>query len=98
MIVVTLYHMYLNVFKIEPKDEEIRLFSTMEKAELWLKENDFYYGQRDFLNYKDNAKEWVHKKDVVWEYIYVDIIEYDIDVMNDYRYRSFIPSTAPWFQ
>ena len=67
-----------------------------KKATRWLAENNFYYGQRSFFNYKDNAQEWCHRRDVSREFIDVDIAEYKIDTMTASQYRDFLPDLAPW--
>lgn len=36
---------------IEPFDDEIRLFSSIEAVETWLMNNGLVYGQRKFFNY-----------------------------------------------
>lgn len=58
---------------IKPVANEIKLFSSMEKAEEWLLDNDFFMGQRDFLNYPNNDMDWCHKMDRYDRYVKVEI-------------------------
>ncbi len=44
-ILIELVRMKLGVFRVESVDKELRLFSSLEKAELWLVNNEFIYGQ-----------------------------------------------------
>ena len=48
---VKLIRMKLGILCVEADGEELRLFSSREKAEEWLLLNDFRYGQRNFFDY-----------------------------------------------
>lgn len=56
---VNLSRMKLRAVIVEPVDREIRLFSSMEKAETWLVKNGFVYGQRSFFDYPSDGREWL---------------------------------------
>lgn len=96
MIIITLEHNSIGIIGKKEIDCEHRAFLTMQEAEKWLEDNNFYYGQRSFFQYTPaDAKEWCHKKDVSWEFISVSIETiYDHDEPS--RYKDFVPGMAPW--
>ncbi|MBP3197159.1 MAG: hypothetical protein J6N21_09170 [Butyrivibrio sp.] len=96
MVIITLEHNCIGVFKMEDIDCEHRAFLTMKEAEKWLVDNNFYYGQRSFLQYTPaDAKEWCHQNDASWEFIGVSI-EVIENPDEPSRYKDFNPGMAPW--
>lgn len=81
---------------MESIDEELRMFSSMEKAETWLLNNGFTYGQRSFFRYPENDKEWIHKDDIIWEYIQVEIKEIDIDDLSESKFKNLNELHKEW--
>ena len=80
---VKLIRMKLGILCEEADGEELRLFSSREKAEEWLLLNDFRYGQRNFFDYPENGKEWYYKDDSYMGYIDVEISEIYIDDLSE---------------
>ncbi len=82
---------------MEIVDCEHRAFLTMKEAKKWLKDNNFYYGQRSFFEYTPpDGKEWCHKKDASWEYISVSVETIE-DQNAPSRYRDFDAGVvSPW--
>ena len=96
MVIVTLEHKKQRCIGLDIEDREHRAFLTMQEAEKWLEDNNFYYGQRDFFNYTpDDAKEWCHKNDASWEYINVEIETVE-DRNSPSCYKEFDPGMSPW--
>lgn len=93
---VKLVRMKLSVLCVEPVDEELRLFSSMEKAETWLVNNDFVYGQRSFFNYPSDDKEWFHKDDMPLEYIDVNLIEMNMDDLSESKFKNLKGIHREW--
>ena len=98
MVLLTLSHMRPGVLTMEVKDKEQRLFSSMDKAERWLINNNFLLGQRPFFNYKDDSKEWCHWGETSWDFIDVDFQEFETDLMDDSKFKNTLASKAPWHE
>ena len=72
----------------EPVDEEMKIFSTMEKMEEWLLQNDFVYGQMDFFKYGEGEKEWC-KKDATWkDFVVAEIYEMNMDDFSESKFSN----------
>lgn len=94
---VKLIRMKLCGITVEPVGEEVRLFSSKEKAETWLVGNGFVYGQRRFFNYDPaDTKEWFHQDDIAMEYIDVDITEMDIDDLSESEFKYLNEIHREW--
>ena len=91
MVLIVLERIVRKIIGSDVEDKEYRIFETIQEAERWLKENNFYYGQRIFFSYTPkDAKEWCHMNDDTWEYVNVTIE--DRDVWNEPSYyRNFYP-------
>lgn len=81
VVIVELSELYPDFMeRMEQINYEIRAFSSMENAENWLYGNGFRIGQRYFWNYHpEDAKEWIRKNDVRWNFIQVTVKEYVLD-------------------
>ncbi len=86
----------LNVMFMEPYDDEVRLFSSMDKVEMWLAANGFVYGQRDFFNYPTGDREWFHRDDVFMEHVDVIIEEMEIDDSSKSKYKDLKEMHKEW--
>lgn len=93
---VKLIRKRIGTLMMETVDEEARLFSTMEAAHTWLKDNGFVYGQRDFFNYSKGGMEWLHKDDISLEYIDVTIEEMDVDDMANSKFKNLKDLHREW--
>lgn len=72
----------------ESVDEEMKIFSTMEKLEEWLLQNDFVYGQMDFFKYGEGEKEWC-KKDATWkDFVVAEIYEMNMDDFSESKFSN----------
>lgn len=72
----------------EPVDEEIKIFSSVEKMEEWLLQNDFIYDQMDFFKYKEGEREWC-KKNATWkDYVIAQIFELELDDWSDSKFSN----------
>ena len=91
---VRLTHYRPGIFQLETVSSETRLFSTLEKAEQWLRDNGFVYKHFDYLN--EDAEAWGHKTDEKWSFVNVDIITCPVD--SDEKYFHQGPGIAPWIQ
>lgn len=69
---VKLVRVRLDAIFLKTYDDEVRLFSSMDKVEMWLIANGFVYGQRDFFDYPTGDGEWFHRDDMAMER--VDVI------------------------
>ena len=72
--------------------EELRLFSTQEKAEAWLRVNGFIYRPRTF--FKGDPLCWCHENEAAWQYVDVSFQELDVDSEAEFNGMERIP--APW--
>ncbi len=79
MYIVRLFRKEVPVCTAETTGTEIRLFSSLEKTENWLKANGFYRGRRDFSQYDENNSEWIRKDDTWQKYINVEISALPVD-------------------
>lgn len=91
MICLRLLRYEQNVIGDQVTGDELRFFSSLRKAEAWLKANGFYKGQRSWLKY-DSEKDWdwVHIQDGYWDYIVVDVIDDDRDRDDPMEVRTKI--------
>ena len=74
--------------------EELRLFSTQEKAEAWLRANGFVYSSRTF--FKGDPLCWCHENEDGWQYIDVSFQELDVDSEADSMFNGMERTPAPW--
>ncbi len=97
MVIITLEHKEQGFMSMDIVDCEHRAFLTMKEAKKWLKDNNFYYGQRSFFQYTpSDGKEWCHKNDASWEYISVKVETIE-DQNAPSRYRDFDAGVvSPW--
>lgn len=72
----------------EPVDEEIKIFSSVEKMEEWLLQNDFIYGQMDFFKYKEGEKEWCKKKATWKDFVITQIFEMELDNLSESKFSD----------
>lgn len=93
---VKLVRMKLGMLSVEPVDEEIRLFSTLEEVEKWLTANGFVYGQRTFFDYPTGDQEWFHKDDIRQEYIDVILMEIDVDDLSESKFKNLGEIHREW--
>lgn len=91
MILLTMIHYTEQGIGIAEQERENHAFSTLEKAEDWLKQNGFSYRARTFL--KGDPIEWCHEKEGSWDFIYVQINELEEDDISPF---DFEPIKAPW--
>ena len=98
MVLLTLNHMRPGVLTMEVKETETRAFSSMEIAEKWLSENNFYKGRRAFFKYPDDYQEWCHPDEMSWDYVDVIINEYPVDEDAISRFKGFHFEPAPWHE
>ena len=96
MTLITLRHMLPDAITMEVEETEERAFSTRDKAEQWLKANGFFEGRRSWFDYKDDSYEWCHKDEKYWNYIAVQLDEYDMDMEDESRFKDFNFGTTPW--
>ncbi|WP_296118568.1 hypothetical protein [uncultured Eubacterium sp.] len=72
----------------QPTDTEVRVFSSIEKMEEWLLQNDFIYGQMDFFKYDEGEREWC-KKNATWqEFIVTEIFEMELDDLSESKFSD----------
>lgn len=93
---VELIRMKLGMLKPEPVDKEQRIFTTIEKAEKWLTDNGFIYGQRRFFHYPAGDCEWFHKDDLSLEYIDVIITEMESDDLSNSKFKDLKQLHMEW--
>lgn len=93
---VELTRMQIGSIRMEPVDEEVRLFSSMRLVKKWLKHNGFIYGQRSFLNYPDGDKEWIHKDDIALEFVNVDITKMKLDDQKKSKFKNLGEIHREW--
>ena len=74
--------------------EELRLFSTQEKAEAWLRVNGFIYRPRTF--FKGEPLCWCHENEAAWQYVDVSFQEIDVDSEADSIFNGMKKTPAPW--
>ena len=74
--------------------EELRLFSTQEKAEAWLRVNGFIYRPRTF--FKGGPLCWSHENEAAWQYVDVSFQEIDVDSEADSIFNGMKKTHAPW--
>ena len=91
MILLTMIHYTEQGIGIAEQERENHAFSTLEKAEDWLKQNGFSYRARTIL--KGDPIEWCHEKEGSWDFIYVQINELEEDDISPF---DFEPIKAPW--
>ena len=84
--VVILTLMKAGVVMMQKADEQMRIFSSEDKACCWLKKNGFFLGRRSFLTYKDDAYEWMQQYDRWDKYINVTLMQIDIDDFDDLEF------------
>ena len=85
---VELVRMQMKVISVEPVDEELKIFFSIRKAIVWLRNNGFVYGQRSFFNYPEDEKEWFHKDDIWAEYVDVAIIEIRVNDLSESIFKN----------
>ena len=96
MILLTLKHLRPGILTMEEQDTEERAFSSMEKAEQWLADNGFYKGRRYWFNYADDYWDWCHQGEASWDYVDVEIKEYEMNMDLESRYKNFHFELPPW--
>lgn len=79
MVLVELTLMRPIITGYEPKDREIRAFSTKENADGWLKSNGFVFGKHRFSAYPDEEEEWYHKNESFGRFIVVTFYTLNLD-------------------
>ena len=77
--VVILTLMKAGAVVMQAADEELRIFSSEEKAKAWLQQNDFFWGRRSFLKYDEGVYEWMQQYDRWDKYTNVQVLEVEID-------------------
>ena len=97
MVLVELIMMYPGVLNYEPKDKEVRAFSTKKQAEQWLMNNGFCYGRRFNYMYEGSEGEWLHKNETYWHYIEVRFHTYELDDISDSKFKNYKIETPKWF-
>lgn len=63
---------------IEPVATYIKIFSTKEKAEKWLVQKGFVYGQFKFFKESDQSY-WFNQSDISMDYTIVDLCKMEVD-------------------
>lgn len=96
MVLLTLKHMRPGVLTMEEIETETRAFSSLEIAEQWLLENNFYKGRRPFFKYPDNMQEWCHPDEMSWDFVDVIIDQFPVDETSASRFKTFHFEPAPW--
>ena len=96
MILLTLKRTKPGPLTMMATETEKRAFSTRRSAELWLKDNGFFKGRRSWFNYKNDYWDWCREDERSWDFIDVEVEEYDLDLDADSRFKDFHHGPAPW--
>lgn len=72
--VVKLIHYKLTVIAVEPKESYEKVFSTKDKAEMWLISNGFVYGESHWF-VETGKPYWFHQKDYPEDHVKVELYE-----------------------
>lgn len=68
----------VQMVSIEPVASHIKIFSTREKAEKWLVQKGFVYGQCKFFKETDQPY-WFNQSDTSMDYTIVDLRKMEVD-------------------
>ena len=90
--VVKLTHYIHNTYQLNPISSETRVFSSIDKAEKWLRDKGFEIKEYNYANRKYDS--WGHKNDESWSCYDVSIGIYAVDSDEIFVYRE--PGISPW--
>ena len=90
--VVKLTHYIHNTYQLNPTSSETRVFSSIDKAEMWLRDNGFEIKKYNYANRRYDS--WGHKNDESWSCYDVSIGIYAVDSDEIFDYRE--PGISPW--
>lgn len=92
VVVVELIHKEDDGFFIKPVSEQIKVFSSIEKAESWLHCAGFALSEYTYMGKK--YWKWGHITDLEWSFFNVNIDIYSVDSDEIFNYRE--PGISPW--
>ena len=92
VVVVELIHKEDDGFFIKPVSEQIKVFSSIEKAESWLHCAGFALSEYTYMGKK--YWKWGHITDLEWSFFDVTIDIYSVDSDEIFDYRE--PEISPW--